>query len=56
MSIYERYYGAEAASAPPEGLGDMFTPEWTREAMAEITDKAKGHLTKVRTSMMRSLL
>lgn len=31
----------------PTELGEIFTTEWTREAIEEVVDKGIGHLTQV---------
>lgn len=40
----------------PSQLGDIFSTEWTRDALHEVTQKAKIHLTQVSVSCSRALL
>ncbi|TFK40639.1 hypothetical protein BDQ12DRAFT_601697 [Crucibulum laeve] len=48
--IIERHseYTGEEAKPRPDTLGDVFSTEWTRQAIDEVVQKGIGHLTKSR--------
>ncbi|KAF8635933.1 hypothetical protein AX15_000104 [Amanita polypyramis BW_CC] len=44
LDQHEKYHSGEEMK--PTELGEVFTTEWTREAVAEVVDKGIGHLTQ----------
>lgn len=46
---YEKYHGEDKEMKPVD-LGDLFSEEWTREAMGRVVEKGQNHLTQVSVS------
>ncbi|KAI0712607.1 RNA-binding protein Prp24 [Earliella scabrosa] len=44
--IVERFEHFVEAGGRPEALGELFSPNWTHEAMSKVVAKGSGHLTK----------
>ncbi|OJT12790.1 hypothetical protein TRAPUB_10625 [Trametes pubescens] len=44
--LVERYEHIAESESRPEGLGELFSPDWMHETLAKVADQGIGHLTK----------